>query len=156
MFLRKDELSSSAIAKLPAQGVSTLVNLTGAAQNDGTSNDVWIKRLEGFKSVQNKLLSHSRAKAVSGSLVMLCAAVGLFSLSSLITINEYAVLALTITFGLSSVSYLVTAIFCIFITKQRDYIKIQFFESNHELEAVEQKLSLVERGSNKVVAAISL
>ncbi|MEP0357241.1 hypothetical protein [Paraglaciecola sp.] len=156
MFLLKDELSSSAIAKLTAQGAYTLVSSTDAAQNDGTSDDIWLKRLEIFKNVQNKLLSYTRAKAASGSLVILCIAVGLFSLASLLTMNEYAVLAITITFALSSVSYLFTAMFCIVITEQRDHIKIQFFESNHELEAVEKKLSLVERGSNKVVAAISL
>jgi hypothetical protein len=116
----------------------------------------WLQRLELYKETQAKVTYLQRVKTLAGIAFSSSLAIVLFVLLSQILIPMYALIFLIGVFALSAAIYLISALFYRFSLHRIDALKTAFFNANRELDALENALTLVDRRSNRIVAAISL
>lgn len=137
------------------KAATPLAKLIGV-QSQQDTEQLWKKRLNLYLKMERKVLKVKRLRKVSSIVTSMAVGTLVFSLYMAPTLNPVVFISLLIVIGLGVSTFPAWVLLGRNSQLTRDSISRKFYESNHELEIAEGKITLISRANYANVTHVNI
>ncbi|MDP2537565.1 hypothetical protein [Alteromonas stellipolaris] len=125
-------------------------------QSKEETEQLWKKRLNLYVNAEKKLLKITRLRKVTGVVTLACMGALFFSLYMAPILTPFVFFSMVVVMALGVATYPAWFLLGRSSQKTRDSISRMFYQSNHELEIADGKVTLINRASYANVTHVNI